>query len=88
MAAGHTYYDHSLNWIIIQPTDLGNEETTSKNYDIFDKSEGSLFGGPVGSCANALHFMVELFKDKHMYEHYKHQMPVIKHKLPPEEKEL
>mmetsp|Transcript_17491 Transcript_17491/g.26042 ORF Transcript_17491/g.26042 Transcript_17491/m.26042 type:complete len:261 (-) Transcript_17491:262-1044(-) len=88
MAADYLYNDRSFNWIVVRPTDLVDEETASKNYDIFDKSEGSLFGGPVVSRANVAHFMVELIKDDKMREQYKHQMPVIKHKLASEEKEL
>jgi len=81
MAAEYLYQDRSFNWIVVRPTDLVDEEHASKSYDIFDISEGSLFGGPGVSRANVAHFMVQLIQKKELSEKYKHQMPVVKHKV-------
>ena len=81
MAADYLFRkDKSFNWVIVRPTDLIDEETPSGDYDVFDISEGSLFGSSEVSRANVAHFIAELVTDENLFDKYNHQLPVIKHK--------
>lgn len=81
MAADFLYsHGKACDWIIVRPTDLIDEDNATGKYEIYELSEGSLFGNSVVSRANVAHFMTELVTDDKVFNMYNHQLPVIKHK--------
>jgi hypothetical protein len=84
MAAKYLY-DHreKVDWSVVRPTDLMDADVISE-YDIFDTSEGSLFGCGIATRVNVADLMVRLAVEDTTWEKYKHAMPVIKDKAKPE----
>ncbi|KAG7336894.1 NADPH-binding protein [Nitzschia inconspicua] len=78
-------YKHqdTVDWTVVRPTDLIDGTVTE--YDIFDTSEGSLFGSGVATRANVADFMVRLVLEEQATWNntYRHAMPVLKDKVLP-----
>jgi NAD(P)H-binding len=84
MAAKYLY-DHrdKVDWSFVRPTNLIDADVSE--YDLFDISEGSLFGSSVVSRASVADMMVRLVLEDNTWTKYKHAMPVIKGKDKPED---
>eukprot|EP00980_Cylindrotheca_fusiformis_P012318 scaffold3015_cov122-Cylindrotheca_fusiformis.AAC.13 len=81
--------DHKdFAWSVVRPTNLVDADEASGKYDIFEKSEVSLFGSETVSRADVAHFMVELMTNKKTFETWKHKMPVVIGKKPEQNDEL
>ena len=77
LAAAHLHslgQDSGIEWAVVRPTDLIDGEASE--YALYDKPEGSLFGGGVATRANVAKCMVDLMDDS-MWQKYKFQMPVL-----------
>jgi hypothetical protein len=85
MAAQYLYDNREkVDWSVVRPTNLIDEDVISE-YDIYDTSEGSLFGCGSVTRVNVADFMVRLaVKEDRAWEKYKHAMPVLKDKTKPE----
>lgn len=67
----------SLEWTIVRPTDLV-DESAIKDYQLFDKPQGSLFGSGQATRSNVAQYMVDLVIDKNdLWKQYKFKMPVL-----------
>lgn len=64
-----------VEWSVIRPTDLIDADQASE-YSLFDKCQGSLFGG-IATRANVAKAMVDLVLDDKMWQKYKFAMPVL-----------
>lgn len=66
----------TLEWCIVRPTDLIDGEVSK--YNLFDKPQGSLFGGGEATRSNVANCMVELILKDELWEEWRFKMPVLK----------
>jgi nucleoside-diphosphate-sugar epimerase len=73
-AADYIHSVKNLEWVVVRPTDLVDGEVSE--YELFDKPQGSLFGGGQSTRSNVAKVMVDLLSDEKLWETYKFNMPV------------
>jgi hypothetical protein len=73
-----------VDWSVVRPTDLIDADVISE-YDIFDMTEGPLFGSASATRVNVADLMVRLAVEDTIWEKYKHAMPVLIDKAKPVE---
>jgi len=80
---GAAAYMHSLSesndaleWTVVRPTDL-IEGDDPKEYNVFEKPTGGLFGSGVATRSTVAKFMTDLINDEKLWEQWKHKMPVL-----------
>ena len=76
-ASSYLNSKNDVDWVIVRPTNLVDEDQPTGNYDIFERSEGPLFGEETVSRANVAHFMVELITNPSTFAKYNHGNPLI-----------
>lgn len=73
--------DHSIEWVVVRPDGLVNEEEVTA-YEAFPSpTRSAIFDAGTTSRINVGHFMAELITNSELWNTWKGQMPVIYNKV-------